>query len=348
MPHERFKCSTSQAFLVLFCIIAQPLFGQEKTGATIAPTGEMQAIMEQLGSENVTTQMHALERLKGQKNKRPALPALHALLVAHRDDAPESVEQRAREINLLLAVQNLLSIGDASSLQPLQELGAREGNELSKVALAWGTAALGDPSGTEILLTRLRDTGAPNKFEAAKALRETAAQACKDLIERGRLQPVILLDVARQASKDFDSKNENKGKSLAELRAKAATLYGYELDAALSRARELSRLLTAYSDVWTKALLVLAVTEKGVPVLAAALRDPDPSLVDLRGTMVATLGESKDDRAVLPLIELLRDSSDQSLKSAAGKALQNITGQNIGEDAVAWTAWWKGKNKGRK
>jgi hypothetical protein len=288
--------------------------------------------------------MRALEKLKAQKDKRPALPALHALLAAHRDDtAAESLEQKASEISLMEVVQILVEVGDPSSVPRLQELLTREQNELSKVFLTWGTAALGDPSGSEMLLARLRDTGAPDRFETAEALREPAATACKDLIERGRLQPAALLDVARQASQDFDSKDENKGKSVSQLRAEAAAIPASELDAALRRAEKLHRLLKAYHDVWTKALVILAVTPKGVPVLVAALSDPDPSLVSLRVTIVTVLGESKDNRAVLPLIDLLRSSADQNLKGAAREALQNITGQHFGEDAVAWTTWWKAR-----
>ena len=342
MEYAHFKRSTSHVLLLLFCVFAQPLASQQKAAPKTVLTSEMQAIIEQLGSQDLTTQASAIEKLKRARNKRPALPALHAFLAAHRDPVGE--------VNLIEVVQILIDVGDPRSLPPLQELLAREQEEFTKVFLAWGTATLGDPSGTEMVLARLKDTGAPDNLKLAEAFREPAAMACKDLINRGKLQPAVLLEVARQASKDHDSavqKFEVNGKSLAELNksARAGALSRSELDAVLPRLQEIHSLSEAYRNVWSRAFVILAATKKGVPVLAAALRDPDPSLVDLRATMILVLGGSKDDRAVLPLIEVLRDSQNQNLKNEARDALQNITGQKFGEDAGAWATWWEARNK---
>jgi len=320
-------------------VLTQSLSGQEKAAPKTALTSELQAIIEELGSQDLTTQTSALGKLKGQKDKRPALPALHAFLAAHRDDtASESLE---RTTNLIEIVQILVEVGDPGSLPLLQEVLAREENEVSKDFLAWGTAALGDPSGSEMLVARLKDMG------TTEVLRGAAAKACADLINRGRLQPVVLLEVARQASKDWDSKNVNKGKSRAQIRAEVDAIPDSQLDAELRRSQALHRLGEAYRDVWRTALATLAATKKGVPVLVAALRDPDPGLVDLRLEIVIDLGASKDDRAVVALIDLLRESSDEGLKSAAKEELQNITGQKFGEDAGAWSAWWTARNKSK-
>ena len=123
MEYAHFKRSTSQVLLLLFCVFAQPLASQQKTAPKAASSTEMQAIIEQLGSHDLTTQASAIEKLKGQENKRPALPALHAFLAAHHDDgAAESLKQQASEVNLLQVVRILIDVGDPSSLAPLQEL----------------------------------------------------------------------------------------------------------------------------------------------------------------------------------------------------------------------------------
>jgi hypothetical protein len=322
--------------LLSLIVLAQPLFGQPQTTATSPPTDPWSTIVAQLGSDDLNVQGNAIEKLKGLSNKKPALPALNAFVAAHRDDASSDPDARnKREVHLMGVIQSLVSIGDPSSLVPLQEALARETNELSKVFLTWGTASLGDDSAREALLARLKDTGAPNRFATASALRAPSMLACKDLIDRKRLEPPVLIEIARQAVKDFDSARA----WLKDLNVRS--LSDYELRAAAKRAEETNRLTDAYREVWTAAFAVLAGTKSGVPVLITALHDPDPVLGDLRGHIAVALGESKDERAVPPLIDLLQTARNDKQGSAVADALKNITGQNFAQDAGKWSTWWQ-------
>jgi HEAT repeat protein len=53
------------------------------------------------------------------------------------------------------------------------------------------------------------------------------------------------------------------------------------------------------------------------------------------------LGALGDKRAVPILIERL---SDKDLQNSALQALQELTGERLGNDPAAWVKWWKARN----
>jgi len=55
------------------------------------------------------------------------------------------------------------------------------------------------------------------------------------------------------------------------------------------------------------------------------------------------LGETKDPRAVEPLIAALKDHI-KDVRRRAAEALRNIAGKDFGKDPAKWQEWWE-KNK---
>jgi len=89
--------------------------------------------------------------------------------------------------------------------------------------------------------------------------------------------------------------------------------------------------------------------------LIAAVSDPQTDM-SLEGAVAISwseqriqaansLGRLKDRRAVAPLLTAL-DSADKECKAAFVQALKDITGQDFGDNAAKWRAWWE-LNKGK-
>ena len=73
-----------------------------------------------------------------------------------------------------------------------------------------------------------------------------------------------------------------------------------------------------------------------VESLIACLRDEN---LGIRTNAAMALGNIGDTRAVEPLIESLNDH-DEVMRSRASSALEEITGQDFGQDASLWLDWW--------
>jgi hypothetical protein len=74
-----------------------------------------------------------------------------------------------------------------------------------------------------------------------------------------------------------------------------------------------------------------------VPSLIGLLKDPN---VSIRMRAARTLGQTKDKRALQPLVAALADDNSYS-RSDAVRALERITGKDFGDDRPAWEAWLK-------
>lgn len=76
--------------------------------------------------------------------------------------------------------------------------------------------------------------------------------------------------------------------------------------------------------------------------LVASLKDRDEDRF-VRAVAAGALGKLKDVRAVELLISALRDE-DSPVRFNAAWALEEITGQNFGQNSERWQEWWE-KNK---
>lgn len=84
-----------------------------------------------------------------------------------------------------------------------------------------------------------------------------------------------------------------------------------------------------------------SIDERAVVPLINALKDSD---MNTRMNAAGALGGTKDSRAVKPLINVLNDVLENT-KSNAAKSLTQITGKDFGTDQKKWTQWWE-QNKG--
>ncbi len=80
---------------------------------------------------------------------------------------------------------------------------------------------------------------------------------------------------------------------------------------------------------------------RAVEGLTRILNDRDP---DVRRKAADILRVMKDSRAVGPLVGRLKDENYE-VRSSAAAALRSITGQDFGEDSVAWQEWWEQNKK---
>ena len=76
---------------------------------------------------------------------------------------------------------------------------------------------------------------------------------------------------------------------------------------------------------------------RAVEPLIATLKNDENTYV--RATTAWALGEINDDRAVAALIAALDDES-HGVKKNALLALKTMTGRDFGPDAAAWREWW--------
>ena len=56
---------------------------------------------------------------------------------------------------------------------------------------------------------------------------------------------------------------------------------------------------------------------------------------------LATLGEIRDPRTFEPVLAFAEKTEDAYLRSVAGRALADLTGQRFRADFAAWRAWWE-------
>ena len=83
---------------------------------------------------------------------------------------------------------------------------------------------------------------------------------------------------------------------------------------------------------------------RAVEPLIGVLKDTN---ANARGEAAFALEKIKDPRALLPLIAALKDP-DWGVRWEAAEALKAITGQNFGEDAGKWQAWYYGRMKSER
>jgi hypothetical protein len=83
--------------------------------------------------------------------------------------------------------------------------------------------------------------------------------------------------------------------------------------------------------------LIALKDSRVIDILIKNLNDQDP---EVRADAVKALGKNKDPKAILPLINALKDE-EWLVRDRAVNALKNITGQDLGEDAVLWQEWWE-------
>lgn len=79
--------------------------------------------------------------------------------------------------------------------------------------------------------------------------------------------------------------------------------------------------------------------QRVVPALIRGLTDADPRV---RHHCAWALGDLNANAGAKPLIAVLQDSSDDTLKSYAAASLKQITGQQFGFDAAKWRGWLEG------
>lgn len=84
------------------------------------------------------------------------------------------------------------------------------------------------------------------------------------------------------------------------------------------------------------AVSLVRIGKFSVKPLILALQEEEPLVREMAAW---TLGKIDDARAVEPLIRALKDEEPVVRESAAG-ALQEITGEDFGQDQQEWQLWW--------
>jgi HEAT repeat protein len=94
-------------------------------------------------------------------------------------------------------------------------------------------------------------------------------------------------------------------------------------------------------DVRLAACIVLGndKSEEALPIFIQALRDEDHYV---RLSAIGALGRMGPDAhsAIPSLIEIFEDN-DEAVRYTAALALEDITGQHLGQDAGRWQQWWR-------
>jgi HEAT repeat protein len=79
-----------------------------------------------------------------------------------------------------------------------------------------------------------------------------------------------------------------------------------------------------------------------VPTLISLL---DEHCSDIRLASVISLGQIADNRAVTPLVKLLKTESNVDVCYAIAATLHSITGQSFGDNANRWEGWLQDREK---
>jgi len=301
-----------------------------------------------LNDEDILVQCAAIEAL-GERKDALAVEPLSALL-RHK----KSKIQQAAQVALSKIVKNMK---DSQAVEPL--LNILQSKDHFTRSLAIGALAdTKDTRAVEPLIGILKDQDANGRAEAAKALgniRDSRAilplidalsdndslisdNAAKALVEIGSpaVEPLILAfqdrDVNRRAKivNILGKIKDNRAVMLLIdaiidksriVRSQAAIALGNIKDPCA-----ISPLINALHDrnahvreVVSKALVEIG--KSAVQPLIMAFQEGD---IKFRSAIISILGEIKDDRAVIPLIEILNDDASWALRSEAAKALGNI------------------------
>jgi HEAT repeat protein len=135
--------------------------------------------------------------------------------------------------------------------------------------------------------------------------------------------------------------------ALSALLGLTAFWYGTEVLAQKGESQEVQKYIDSLKDsewqIRWEAVTVLGESKdpRAIVPLIGALRGDENTYV--RATAAWALGEIKDRRAIEALIAALKDES-HGVKKNAALALKTITGKDFGKDPALWQEWWE-KNK---
>lgn len=216
------------------------------------------------------------------------------------------------------AAKALGEIKDSRAVDPLLEVVLKHKDEYVRDSAARALGKIKDPLAVESLISFLHDEN--------KSVRSAAVIALGEAKDLRAVEPLIA------ALKDKDSD---------------VRMIVVEALMKIKDPRVVKPLISALKDknasVRRNAEIALVkIGKPTVDLLIAALMDTN---ADIRRKAAYMLADIKDPRAIGPLIVVLQDN-DKDVQLAATYALQQITGQDLGEDPVKWQEWWE-ENKAK-
>lgn len=221
-------------------------------------------------------------------------------------------------------------------------------NSLAREAAAEALGKIGDTRAVKPLISALKDKDAD--------VREEAAEALGEMRDSRAVEPLIAalkdLPTQREAAEALGKIGDKRAVEPLIAALKDKTWYGREQVilslGSIGDNRAIEPLIAVLKDKDESLLrekVAIALGEIGksaVEPLIVILKDKDESL-DVRKEAAKALGETKDYRAIEPLIDALKD---WAVDSEAAEALMKITGTDFGGNYAAWPKWWE-RNKGR-
>jgi len=203
---------------------------------------------------------------------------------------------------------------------------------------------IGGKEAVATIVAALMDESQGLQRHAAGALVALGEPAVTPLVDavNARIEEILAGRKTRKKSRLNKAVRQARAQRLRRVLSAAAWAMGELKD---KRAvPTLTQILENRGAVKEAARALVKLGSSPVSQLMAILRGAK-SGVSSRTEAAVALGEIKDIRSVPPLIATLADK-DQSVRKAAGKALESITGQKFGDDRDQWRAWWT-KNRQR-
>jgi len=267
-----------------------------------------------------------------------AIPAALALAEMVQAEGFTALAALARSTDECQRGMTLLALGESLPGEPPALKTALAASltcpdALARVLAARALLARHDPRALPILEAAAQQEGDPTLRALARGILCTLTDST---LRAAPHAPLLLASLATEVQ-DSELNEFVRGESLRLLGALRAP-QAQPLAESLVKSSSLPLREAAITTLGT-----LADSPRTVSPLLAALQDNDPYI---RQAAAAGLGTLKNPTAIPPLIAVLGKEPVTIVRRAAATALWQLTGQQFGEDAARWQAWWQRKNGG--
>ena len=270
----------------------------------LLPEGAVEALAKAAGGENVNIKSTAVVGLGRTRSPGAVVPLLRALTHFH----PKVKAAAARALGM---------VGDQRATTPLAEMLADPIHRTPvRIAICEALGALGDLSGTPMLLLTLGDGETRVRIAAVTALgrlKDPRAIPALSLLLR---ESELALPVARALM------------AMGHMEAQPALLRAIRTDTIPRDAREAC--FTALGSIGSQST---------VGALTPFLAGEDLEVARWAASALGRIGHRD---AAPKLLDALR-GDDPSVRDMAAWALQQISGKKLGNDAAAWQKWVYGE-----
>ena len=286
------------------------------------PPPDLQQHIDALGSQETEKRLEAAEKIGSYgEAAAPAIPPLVEMLRYWGMEGLRVGNQRIFTFDLSAnAAANALSLIGKPAMTPLRAL-LTDGQQ-EPARRQWAARALARmkyPTALKIVLDALTQSPPGERANLLPALRDSESSQALDAL----LSFVTDADakVRKGATRGLSGKKDPR-----------------VVDALVMALRDTDR------DVRGAAAgaLIDAADPRTFDPLVQALKDTDSTVRNLSSQ---ALGAIKDRRAIEPLIEIVTNDKEELVRFQAGRALEMITGESFGQDAVRWRSWWEKQKK---